>query len=361
MTKKIMYDYLVYIGRFQIFHNGHKHSLQEALKKAKKIIIVLGSHQLSPSIKNPWSTRERIFFIQSCFSKEDRKRLEFVLVHDRLYDEESWRTDVLEGVQAIVRKDNFSTVTRPEALRIRDKSKVVLKNTLLEKEIRQDLEKKEIQNSSVGLIGYVKDASSYYLKFFPEWSFFDTGFYEGINASDLRSLYFSEGIKPLLPLVPKEMASFLKKFSLSLCYKKLQKECLIEKKERNYFSVAIIWKRKILVSSSSPFQKLIKKPISLPSFLSKEELEFFFKSWIQFFKKKIYVFDSPFGPISTHIYYLSEARQDFFSQEGFEEREELFSFYRWMGYEEFVKEEQDVILNHFQIVEDMIFNGLYLS
>ena len=37
-----MFDALVFIGRFQPFHNGHKAVVEAALEKAKEVIVVVG-------------------------------------------------------------------------------------------------------------------------------------------------------------------------------------------------------------------------------------------------------------------------------------------------------------------------------
>lgn len=37
------YDYLVFIGRFEPFHNGHAAVARHALGKARKLIVLIGS------------------------------------------------------------------------------------------------------------------------------------------------------------------------------------------------------------------------------------------------------------------------------------------------------------------------------
>ena len=43
------YQYLVFIGRFQPFHRGHKAVIDEALKRADKVIMLIGSANLPRS------------------------------------------------------------------------------------------------------------------------------------------------------------------------------------------------------------------------------------------------------------------------------------------------------------------------
>ncbi len=44
---------------------------QEALKIAKKVVIILGSHNKASTIKNPWSTMERSQMIDATLTEEE--------------------------------------------------------------------------------------------------------------------------------------------------------------------------------------------------------------------------------------------------------------------------------------------------
>lgn len=57
------------IGRFQPFHNGHLYLLQEALTIADKIVIGIGSSNVSNS-DNPWSFEERKRVVEEVLKKE---------------------------------------------------------------------------------------------------------------------------------------------------------------------------------------------------------------------------------------------------------------------------------------------------
>lgn len=57
------------IGRFQPFHKGHLYLLQGALKVADKIVIGIGSSNVSNS-DNPWSFEERKEVIEEVLKKE---------------------------------------------------------------------------------------------------------------------------------------------------------------------------------------------------------------------------------------------------------------------------------------------------
>ena len=57
MNKK--YDYAIFIGRFQPPHKAHIHIIEEALKIAEQVVIVLGSNRSAPNTRNPWTAVER--------------------------------------------------------------------------------------------------------------------------------------------------------------------------------------------------------------------------------------------------------------------------------------------------------------
>ena len=54
-----MYDLLVYIGRFQPFHAGHLHVVEEAAKISKNILILMGSYGSRTNFNNPFNDIER--------------------------------------------------------------------------------------------------------------------------------------------------------------------------------------------------------------------------------------------------------------------------------------------------------------
>ncbi|MGQ9514006.1 MAG: nicotinamide-nucleotide adenylyltransferase [Thermoproteota archaeon] len=54
----------LYVGRFQPFHRGHLFAVRYALKRAKNLIIVIGSSQKSHELRHPFTLGERIEMIQ---------------------------------------------------------------------------------------------------------------------------------------------------------------------------------------------------------------------------------------------------------------------------------------------------------
>lgn len=59
------FDFAVFIGRFQPFHNGHLHGLSNALHQADRVILLLGSAWQPRSLHNPWTHQERENMMQA--------------------------------------------------------------------------------------------------------------------------------------------------------------------------------------------------------------------------------------------------------------------------------------------------------
>lgn len=184
MIKLNKYKFItsVYIGRFQPFHYGHLKTIIYALKQSKKLIIVLGSYRLAPSLRSPWSASERIEMIKSCLNKSQLQRIYFVKVRDRLYNEEMWINNV-----------------KGEVLKITG------------------------NNESIAIIGHEKDSSSYYLKVFPYWTFLETGNYKGLNSTAIRNQFFLEKkLKLSSDVLPVQVIDKLKKYRATQNFKELK-------------------------------------------------------------------------------------------------------------------------------------------
>jgi bifunctional NMN adenylyltransferase/nudix hydrolase len=132
-----------------------------ALKQAKRLIIVVGSDNQARNVKNPWTTAERINMIRGPLTDEERARVDFIPAKDYLYNDNLWITAVQRSIDEVT-----------------DGSKDVI------------------------LVGHKKDASSFYLKLFPQWDFVETGITMDVDATHIRELMFTQdkiGIKNLVP------------------------------------------------------------------------------------------------------------------------------------------------------------------
>ena len=143
------YDFGVFIGRFQPFHNGHKFIVEMALRKCKKLIIFFGSAGAEITDKNSWTYEERVSFMESSLSEEQFTRITPIPLPDYKTDEE-WVSNINKSVNRLAK------------------------------------------NNKVVLVGHYKDDSSYYLKLFPDWSLLQFPKYKSIDATYIRSVLQSK-------------------------------------------------------------------------------------------------------------------------------------------------------------------------
>lgn len=153
----MQYDYAVFIGRFQPFHKGHYHVATEALKIAKKLIFVLGSHDSPRTPKNPFTTLERQSIIREAFSTgpEYTDRITWAAQVDHTYNEDRWIASIQSSVNSIALGGPFN----PDPIKI-------------------------------ALVGYSKDHSSYYLRKFPQWDLIEIEPEFTFDATGLRKHLF---------------------------------------------------------------------------------------------------------------------------------------------------------------------------
>lgn len=128
-----MYDFAVFIGRFQPFHSGHRACIEQALIKAKQVILVIGSHDGARTTRNPFTTEERERIIWESLADSQRERVLFACVNDYTYNHDKW----IGAVQGAV----FSTAHR----------------------------KFRPGPTKIALAGMAKDHTSFYLNMFPGW------------------------------------------------------------------------------------------------------------------------------------------------------------------------------------------------
>jgi bifunctional NMN adenylyltransferase/nudix hydrolase len=168
-----MRDALVFIGRFQPFHNGHKAVIDAALEQAKEVVIVVGSSFAARNIRNPFTFEERKAMIKSVFQTD---RVKVVPVSDYPYDDNKW----VNAIQKIV--DD----TIPYAV-------------------------------DVGLIGHSKDSTSYYLNIFPRWkNHVEVSNVDGVDATTIRKVLFGDDrdLNYVEQYTPKESRSVMNEIIL---------------------------------------------------------------------------------------------------------------------------------------------------
>lgn len=186
------FDVLVFVCRGQPFHRGHETVVREGLKRAKKVIIVPGSHDQAPNIRNPLTTAQRIEMITGVFPQEvEQGRVVFSPQVDHPYNDAKWAAGVQAGVYAHIWSGTFN----PDPVRI-------------------------------GLIGHSKDETSFYLKIFQGWDSIEVENVESINSTDIRNNIFRRGyvIAADAAKLPLASYTFLVKWTKTDQFKTLKAE-----------------------------------------------------------------------------------------------------------------------------------------
>ncbi len=190
------YQYLVFIGRFQPFHFGHKTVIDEALKHADNVIMLIGSANLPRSLRNPFSVAERTAMIKGAYSDEEAARIHCVGLDDALYNDTRW----LQYVQKAVRS------------------------------VTHDLQ------ADIALIGHSKDNSSYYLYLFPKWESLSVPSHKNLSSTPIRDSYLM-GAMPTPERTPESTRKVLSEFKKTDDYQKLHIEAdFIDKYKKQWAS-----------------------------------------------------------------------------------------------------------------------------
>lgn len=142
----------IIIGRFSLFHIGHKNLIQHALDNYDSVLVLIGSSYQSRSIKNPFSGSERRMVLKKAFKSECfDNRLEFALIRDYPYSDTQWGAEVTQKVYEI-----FDPNTH-----------------------------------EITVVGSDRDSSTYYLKSFPQWGLdLVDPFGENLSATVFRTHLF---------------------------------------------------------------------------------------------------------------------------------------------------------------------------
>ena len=149
------YQRAVFIGRFQPFHNAHREIALHGLDIAEKLIIVVGSCNAAPSIRNPWDFEIRKMFIRASLPADLLPRVSIIGVRDYFYSNSVWLSDVQSKLQ-----DHIQA------------------------------------GMTVALLGNFKDASSYYLNCFPQWELVTVRTKEShLDSTKIRKKLFDREFK----------------------------------------------------------------------------------------------------------------------------------------------------------------------
>lgn len=159
----------VYIGRFQPVHDGHIETIKQALNENDQLIILIGSYNRLPTIKNPFDVETRKELLTKAimdaygekiykewtdfpFSQDSVMRnIDFGYVRDYLYNDYKWLSEVYNVSIQLGATDDDSTT----------------------------------------LYGCKKDESSYYLDMFPRWNLNTVPYFGQLDSTDIRNEIFN--------------------------------------------------------------------------------------------------------------------------------------------------------------------------
>ncbi|MBV1775102.1 bifunctional nicotinamide-nucleotide adenylyltransferase/Nudix hydroxylase [Burkholderiaceae bacterium DAT-1] len=211
MSEKRDFDYLVFIGRFQPFHNGHLWTLQHALRLADKVIVLCGSARQARTPRNPWTLDEREQLIRSSLSLEDQSRVFVVGVSDRMYNDQQWLTEVQNQVDRVIAVDT----------------------TKLDSSLTQ---------FRIGLVGPPRGSYTDYLDLFPQWARVEASEVPDLQASRIRHAYFdpdrADDFEACKALLPSAVFDWLQTFRQSESFANLQNEYLFVKRYKQSWAAA---------------------------------------------------------------------------------------------------------------------------
>lgn len=196
MSKK--YDTLVFIGRFQPFHNAHLEIIKRATALCEQLIVVTGSAHQPRTYKNPFTSAERERMIRSATAGLSLS-IKIEPNIDTAYNDQAWAV----RVQTIVAKYTRS-------------------------------------GDRIAVIGHKKDESSFYLNMFPQWGFENVESIEPLSAVNIRDLYFKRdaNMRFIQGVVPDTTFDFLMQFKSTPEYEQVIREReFIETYKRQYASL----------------------------------------------------------------------------------------------------------------------------
>jgi len=167
-------DVGVLIGRFQPIHIGHCGLIKDALTKCNKLIIIIGSAFNQRTLSNPFLSHERIDMIKLCLDYDEIDKIIFCPLRDF--------NNIVKWTNAV--------------------NEIVLNNSK--------------EKNTIGLFGFKKDDSSFYLSLFPDYKnmMVETSFGK-INATDVRKKLFSAEIIDIFELHADVLSYLHKHFEFS--------------------------------------------------------------------------------------------------------------------------------------------------
>jgi bifunctional NMN adenylyltransferase/nudix hydrolase len=220
------FSYLCFIGRFQPLHNGHVDVIQRALAIADKVVLLIGSANTARSPYNPFTYEERCEMIKASIASgvfsanrdgqspdQIARRIIMRPLADFPYNEDAW----IAQAQRTIHRACLDDVNPSPSVTLHG-----------------------LNDFKIGLIGYSKDHTSFYLKRFPDFrSVSVEAQYGTLSATGIRNDYLKP--TPRIPetyVTPAAVGAFMAKFMLTDTFKWLVAEHQFCTGYRNSWSMA---------------------------------------------------------------------------------------------------------------------------
>ncbi len=181
------FDLLVFVGRFQPFHNEHKRIIDIALEKSKNVLVLVGSAGKARTIRNPFTFNERKQMIEGAFGGY-QQHIIIKPLYDKTYNEAAW----ISQVQHIVKDTALDVVNNFNSWRASG-----------------------YNDARVGLIGASKDNTSYYLKMFPQYKSVNVAIEADLHATGIREEFYEDEIVSSAAPLPGNVINWLNDFALT--------------------------------------------------------------------------------------------------------------------------------------------------
>jgi nicotinamide mononucleotide adenylyltransferase len=287
----------------------------KSLELSRYLIIVIGSYKVSMNPHNPWPAPLRKKWICDELSSQDLKRVKFIFLRDRIYNEPLWRNDLVNQVSRLTGSSS----------------------------------------KSIALIGHKKDESSYYLEIFPHWTFLETGLHGSMHSALLRADYFlKENLGQLKNNIPKKVNAYLLKFKSGSKFKAIKKEFQNLKKaglDKTDYDLVLCQNHILLELTKNKIARF-----SLPSI----------KRLFQETKQRPFIDTSIFNEvkkIKSKKYDYSLLNKKYRNKVTFYSLElsvlpKLSNSFLWIGFEDLISYEDSFEKNHYQIISNLLFHDI---
>lgn len=192
-TKK--YNIVAFIGRLEPPHKGHIATIVNAMQYGERVLVILGTHNAPRTIKNPWTTEERIQMILASLTLEQQVNVIFAGAEDYMYSDGDWFT-------------NVSRIIREAAYAYGG------------------------DDATAAIMALNKDETTYYLNYFKDsmdiipMEEYKVGGDDApsLSATKIRELYFEGYLDFISQAVSPGTYQFLKDFYQTDAYKQLRQE-----------------------------------------------------------------------------------------------------------------------------------------